>query len=80
MCLGTVGQITGVGPEGCVQITACGRQMAGSLLAVSDAVGLGDWVVLHSGLVLARLTEHEAMDALQLRRQGAQEPSERGAI
>jgi hydrogenase maturation factor len=80
MCLGTVGRITGVGPEGCVRITAGGRQLAGSLLAVSDAVGLGDWVVVHSGLVLARLTEHEAMDALQMREPGAQELFGRGVI
>jgi hydrogenase maturation factor len=67
MCLGTVGQITGLGPDRCVQILAGGREINGSLLAVSDTVGLGDWVVVHSGLVLARLTEHEAMDALELR-------------
>jgi hydrogenase maturation factor len=67
MCLGTVGQITEVGPDHCVQVRAGDREITGSLLAVSDTVGLGDWVVVHSGLVLARLTEHEARDALELR-------------
>jgi hydrogenase maturation factor len=67
MCLGTVGQITEMGPDRCVQVRAGDREITGSLLAVSDTVGLGDWVVVHSGLVLARLTEHEARDALELR-------------
>jgi drug/metabolite transporter (DMT)-like permease/hydrogenase maturation factor len=67
MCLGTVGQVTAVGPARYVQIRGGGRDITASLLAVSDAVGPGDWVLVHSGLVLARLTEHEARDALQLR-------------
>jgi hydrogenase maturation factor len=67
MCLGTVGQITEVGPDRCVEIRAGDRAITGSLLAVSETVGLGDWVLVHSGLVLARLTEQEAMDALELR-------------
>ena len=48
-------------------ITAVIGEFSASLLAVSDPVGPGDWVLVHSGLVLARLTEHEAMDALKLR-------------
>jgi hydrogenase maturation factor len=67
MSLGTVGQITEVGPDRCVEIRAGDRAITGSLLAVSETVGLGDWVLVHSGLVLARLTEQEAMDALELR-------------
>ena len=49
-------------------------EFSASLLAVSDTVGPGDWVLVRSGLVLARLTEHEAMDALELR-----EPTSQGA-
>jgi hydrogenase maturation factor len=67
MCMGTIGQITGMGPDRCVEVLAGDRAISGSLLAVSDTVGLGDWVVVHSGLVLARLTEQEARDALDLR-------------
>jgi hydrogenase maturation factor len=67
MCLGTIGQITEVGLDRCVQVRAGDRNIAGSLLAVSGTVGPGDWVLLHSGLVLARLTEEEARDALDLR-------------
>jgi hydrogenase expression/formation protein HypC len=67
MCLGTVGQITEVGADSCVQILAGDREITGSLLAVSETLRPGDWVLVHSGLVLARLTENEARDALEIR-------------
>jgi len=67
MCLGMVGQVLAVGPAGRVQVDAGDRVITASLLAMPDAVGPGDWVLMHSGLVLGRLTEHEARDALELR-------------
>jgi hydrogenase maturation factor len=67
MCLGTVGLITAMAPERCVEVRAAGRDITASLLAFSDTVEPGDWVLVHSGLVLARLTEQEARDALELR-------------
>jgi len=67
MCLGMVGQVLAVGPAGCVEVDAGDRVITASLLAMPDAVGPGDWVLMHSGLVLGRLTEHEARDALELR-------------
>lgn len=74
MCLGTVAQITATGPDRCVRVCTAGREITASLMALSDAVGPGDWVLVHSGLVLARLTEEEARDALELR-----EPTQEGA-
>ena len=67
MCLGMVGQVLSEGPVGCVEVDAGDRIITASLLAMSDAVGPGDWVLMHSGLVLGRLSEHEARDALELR-------------
>ena len=67
MCLGTVGRITTVGADRSVQIRTGDREIRASLLAISSAVRPGDWVLVHSGLVLARLTEQEARDALELR-------------
>lgn len=76
MCLGTVGQITAItqitqitetGPDRYVEVRTGDRVITASLLAVDGELGLGDWVLVHSGLVLARLTEHEARDALELR-------------
>jgi hydrogenase maturation factor len=74
MCLGTVGQVTAVVPARGVEVRAGHRVMTASLLAVTDAVGPGDWVLVHSGLVLARLTEQETRDALELR-----DPTSEGA-
>jgi len=74
MCLGTVGQVTEVGADRCVQILAGDRKITGSLLAISETIRPGDWVLVHSGLVLARLTEDEARDALEIR-----EPTRAGA-
>jgi hydrogenase expression/formation protein HypC len=67
MCLGMVGQITALGSPGCVEVDAEGRVITASLLAMDDPIGPGDWVLVHSGLVLGRLTDDEARDALELR-------------
>jgi hydrogenase expression/formation protein HypC len=67
MCLGVVGQVTAVGSAGCVEVNTGDRVITASLLAMTDTVGPGDWVLMHSGLVLGLLTEQEARDALELR-------------
>ena len=67
MCLGMVGQVLAVGAPGCIEVDAGDRIITASLLAMTDAVGPGDWVLMHSGLVLGQLTEEEAKDALALR-------------
>ena len=67
MCLGMVGQVRAMGSAGCVEVDIGDRVITASLLAVSDDVGPGDWVLMHSGLVLGPLTEQEAKEALQLR-------------
>jgi len=67
MCLGTVGLITAMEPDQHVRVRAGDRDITASLLAVTETVGPGDWVLVHSGLVLTRLTEQEARDALELR-------------
>ena len=67
MCLGEVGQVTALRPEGCVEADTGDRVITASLLPMTDAVKLGDWVLMHSGMVLGLLTEQEAKDALELR-------------
>lgn len=67
MCLGTVGQVLAIGAAGGVEVDAGGRVITASLIAMDDAVGPGDWVLMHSGLVLGRLTDQEATEALELR-------------
>ena len=67
MCLGVVGQVTAVGSAGCIEVNTGDRVITASLLAMTDTVGPGDWVLTHSGLVLGLLTEQEARDAIELR-------------
>ncbi|MEP7018664.1 MAG: HypC/HybG/HupF family hydrogenase formation chaperone [Actinomycetota bacterium] len=67
MCLGTVGQVTAAGAGGSVEVDDGVRVITASLLTMTEAVAPGDWVLMHSGLVLGRLTELEAKDALDLR-------------
>jgi len=67
MCLGMVGQVTAMRSPGCVDVDAGDRVVTASLLTMTDAVAPGDWVLLHSGMVLGLLTEEEARDALDLR-------------
>jgi hydrogenase expression/formation protein HypC len=74
MCLGTIALVTAMGPDRCVEVRGDGRDSTASLLAVSDPVEPGDWVLVHSGLVLARLSEQEARNALELR-----DPTREGA-
>ena len=67
MCLGMVGQVTALRSPGCVDVDAGDRVVTASLLTMTDAVEAGDWVLLHSGMVLGLLTQQEARDALVLR-------------
>ena len=66
MCLGTVGLVTAADAAR-VDVDTGDRVITASLLTMTDAVAPGDWVLMHSGLVLGLLTEQEAKDALALR-------------
>ena len=68
MCLGTVCQVIAIPSEGAVLTRDSGRELSVSLLTLPDPVSTGDWLLVHCGLALARLTEAEALDALSLRR------------
>ena len=67
MCLGIVGQVTAIRSPGYVDVDAGDRVVTASLITMTDAVRVGDWVLMHSGMVLDLLTEAEAKDALTLR-------------
>jgi hydrogenase maturation factor len=49
------------------QVQVGGTVVEAALLTSPHEIEQGDWVLVHSGLVLERLTEHEARDALALR-------------
>ncbi len=66
MCVGEIGQVIDV-LAGQALVFYRGRAHPVSLLTLTEAVRPGDWVVLHSGFALARLTADEAREAIALR-------------
>ena len=67
MCLGEVAQVVELraGPTALVRWGE--RLLTVSLLTLDEPVAPGDWVVAHSGFVLARLTPAEAAEATAIR-------------
>jgi len=66
MCLGELAEVIDVGTENAM-VSGDGRTRTVSLLTLTDPVTPGDWVVIHSGFALARLTAAEASEATALR-------------
>ncbi|MDH4159128.1 MAG: HypC/HybG/HupF family hydrogenase formation chaperone [Actinomycetota bacterium] len=67
MCLGAPCQVVSVEDEQSVVVRDAGRRVTVSLLTLDGPVHVDDWLLVHCGLALARLTEPEALDALSLR-------------
>lgn len=66
MCLGEVAQVVTV-EEDRATVRTTQRELAISLLTLDGPVAPGDWVLVHSGLALSRLTAEAASEALRLR-------------
>jgi hydrogenase expression/formation protein HypC len=66
MCLGELAEVIEVGAQSAM-VSGDGRTRAVSLLTLTDPVAPGDWVVVHSGFALARLTAEQAREANALR-------------
>lgn len=67
MCLGELAQVTSVVGDGTAEVLVRDRRTRVSLLTLEGPLGAGDWLLVHSGFALARLTEAEAADARLLR-------------
>lgn len=67
MCLGEVVQLVEIRPGDQALAASGTRTVAVSLLTLDVPVAAGDWVVMHSGFALARLSSSEALEALALR-------------
>ena len=67
MCLGTLCRVVSPPSDASVLVDDGTREIAVSLLTLSGPVTTGDWLLVHCGLALARITETEALDALRLR-------------
>jgi hydrogenase expression/formation protein HypC len=68
MCLGLVCRASAVVDSGVAVVrTTDSRDLRVSLLTLDQPVRPGDWLLVHAGFALARLTEEQAMEALALR-------------
>jgi hydrogenase maturation factor len=66
VCLGEVGRVLGV-DAGAAEVLVGSRIRRVSRLTLDDAVVVDDWVQIHSGFALARLTAEQAREAEQIR-------------
>jgi hydrogenase expression/formation protein HypC len=66
MCLGELGQVLEVS-GGTARVRIDDRLRTASLLTLDDPVTVGDWVLVHSGFALAKLSEQDARDAETIR-------------
>jgi hydrogenase expression/formation protein HypC len=67
MCLGELAEVTHVTGHGSAEVRADGRRQEVSLLALEEPVAPGDWVLIHSGFALSRLTENDVHEAKLIR-------------
>ena len=66
MCLGKLAEVIDVSAK-TAMVSCDGRPQRVSLLTLTEPLTPGDWVVIHSGFALARLTADEAGEAIALR-------------
>jgi hydrogenase maturation factor len=67
MCLGELAQVTEIVDEQTVHARVGERVVTVSLLTLDGPVGPGEWLQVHSGFALARLTDAERLEAEQIR-------------
>lgn len=67
MCLGELARVRELAGDRAALVRTAGRELTVSLLTLDEAVRVGDWLLVHSGFALSRLTDDEARDALTIR-------------
>lgn len=67
MCLGELAQVVDRIDDRTVRARVGDRLVTVSLLTLDGAVAPGDWLQVHSGYALARLTEEERREAARIR-------------
>ena len=67
MCLGELAEVTRVRHEAEAEVRVDGRALSVSPLTLHEPVVPGDWLVVHSGFALSRLTPEEAREARRIR-------------
>ena len=67
MCLGELAQVTDVVDDKTVHARVGSRVVTVSLLTLDGPVAPGEWLQIHSGFALARLTEEQRLQAERIR-------------
>lgn len=70
MCLAIPGQIVSLGPEphlALVEVSKVRRKINIDLLK-DDPVAIGDWVLIHVGFAMTKISDRDAEEQLQLLR------------
>jgi hydrogenase maturation factor len=67
MCLGDLAQVTDLVDERTVRARVGDRIVTVSLLTLDGPVVAGEWLQVHSGFALGRLTDEERQAAEQIR-------------
>jgi hydrogenase expression/formation protein HypC len=67
MCLGEIAQVVEVVDDRTVRARVDRRVLTVSLLTLDGPVAPGDWLQVHSGFALARLTDEERREAELIR-------------
>jgi hydrogenase expression/formation protein HypC len=67
VCLGEIAQVKHLTGDGRALVDAEGRTRAVSLLTLDSPVAAGDWLLIHSGFALSRLSPEQAHESLAIR-------------
>ena len=67
MCLGEMGEVVRVDAGTAEVVTGAGRRTTVSLMTLDLPVAAGDWLVVHAGFALERVTPAEAEEAARIR-------------
>jgi len=70
MCLGFPGQITEL-DEFAATVDIAGTKREVSIMVLPDEVAVGDWVMVHAGMAIAKMDPDEAQKTLQVLREFA---------
>lgn len=74
MCLGELARVTELTGERAALVDTGSREVMVSLLTLDEPVGAGDWLLVHSGFALSRLTDDEVRDAQTIRSTSKEDP------
>lgn len=71
MCLAVIGRISAVdGDHAVVDVDGADRRVSLAMVLLEQReVGVGDWVLVHTGIAMSVLGPDEADEALRLRRE-----------